>query len=404
MNRSFITAVILTATLFVGLLIEGCDSQNHGNPREEIAEFGRPITGLTDEQLNLFNDGLAEFTRIRTAETGLGPVFNERSCTACHRDPAIGGDINDLSIIQTLFGTEISNSFNELKSVGGDLLQTRGIGEEIEGCPVGEVIPDEATIVATRQIPPLFGDGLIEAIPEEVIMANEDPDDLDGDGISGRAHFSLFYEMITRFGVKADIPDLDTFTGFALVREMGVTNPHDVFVTIFEQLPQGQPIPDGCDLVGGFEASFEELEAIGAFQRFLAPPPRGEITEAVSDGEAVFEEIGCSKCHIDSLSTGANEIEALSNKDVELYSDLLLHDMGPELADGIEKGPAKGYEFRTTPLWGLRTRNFYLHDGRTDSLEEAIKLHGGEAETVIDRFSGLSQEELDSLMAFLNSL
>ena len=404
MNRSFITAVILTATLFAGLLIDGCDSQNDGNSREEIAEFGKPLTGLTSEQLNLFNKGLTEFTRIRTAETGLGPVFNERSCTACHRDPAIGGDINDLSIIQTLFGTEISNSFNELKSVGGDLLQTRGIGEEIEGCPVGEVIPDEATIVATRQIPPLFGDGLIEAIPEEVIMANEDPDDLDGDGISGRAHFSLFYEMITRFGVKADIPDLDTFTGFALVREMGVTNPHDVFVTIFEQLPQGQPIPDGCDLVGGFEASFEELEAIGAFQRFLAPPPRGEITEAVSDGEAVFEEIGCSKCHIDSLTTGTNEVEGLSNKDVELYSDLLLHDMGPELADGIEKGPAKGYEFRTTPLWGLRTRNFYLHDGRTDSLEEAIKLHGGEAETVIDRFSGLSQEELDSLMAFLNSL
>ena len=396
--------MILTAALFAGLLIEGCDSQNDGNPREEIAEFGGPLTGLTSEQLNLFNKGLTEFTRIRTAETGLGPVFNERSCTACHRDPAIGGDINDLSIIQTLFGTEISNSFNELKSVGGDLLQTRGIGEEIEGCPVGEVIPDEATIVATRQVPPLFGDGLIEAIPEEVIMANEDPDDLDGDGISGRAHFSLFYEMITRFGVKADIPDLDTFTGFALVREMGVTNPHDVFVTIFEQLPQGQPIPDGCDLVGGFEASFEELEAIGAFQRFLAPPPRGEITEAVSDGEAVFEEIGCSKCHIDSLTTGTNEVEGLSNKDVELYSDLLLHDMGPELADGIEKGPAKGYEFRTTPLWGLRTRSFYLHDGRTDSLEEAIKLHGGEAETVIDKFLGLSQEELDSLMAFLNSL
>jgi CxxC motif-containing protein (DUF1111 family) len=214
----------------------------------------------------------------------------------------------------------------------------------------------------------------------------------------------LFYGRITRFGVKADIPDLDTFTGFALVREMGVTNPHDVFVTIFEQLPQGQPIADGCDLVGGFEASFEELEAITAFQRFLAPPPRGEITEAVNDGEVIFEEIGCSKCHIDSLATGANEIEALSNKDVELYSDLLLHDMGPELADGIEKGPAKGYEFRTTPLWGLRTRNFFLHDGRTDSLEEAIKLHGGEAETVIDKFLGLSQEGLDSLMAFLNSL
>jgi CxxC motif-containing protein (DUF1111 family) len=403
MNRSFIPVVILTATLFVGLLIEGCDNQNDGKPTA-LAEFGGPLTGLTNEQLNLFNKGLSEFTRIRNAETGLGPVFNERSCAGCHRDPAIGGVLNDLSIIQTLFGTEISNSFNTLNSLGGDLLQTRGIGEEIEGCPVGEVIPGEATIVATRQVPPLFGDGLIDAIPEEVIMANEDPDDLDGDGISGRAHFSLFYQRITRFGVKADIPDLDTFTGFALVREMGVTNPHDVFLTIFEQLPQGQPIPDGCDLVEGFEASFEELEAIAAFQRFLAPPPRGEITEAVIDGEAVFEEIGCSKCHIDRLSTGANEVEALSNKDVELYSDLLLHDMGPELADGIEKEPAKGYEFRTTPLWGLRARNFFLHDGRTDSLEQAVLLHGGEAETVIDRFSSLSQEELDSLMAFLNSL
>jgi CxxC motif-containing protein (DUF1111 family) len=403
MNRSFITAIILTATLFVGFLTEGCDNQNDGNTTE-VAVFGTPLTGLTNEQLSLFDKGLTEFTRIRTAETGLGPVFNERSCAACHRDPAIGGDINDLSIIQTLFGTEISNSFNELKSAGGDLLQTRGIGEEIEGCPVGEVIPEEATIVATRQVPPLFGDGLIEAIPEEVITANEDPDDLDGDGISGRAHLSLFYRRITRFGVKADTPDLDTFTGIALVREMGVTNPHDVVLTISEQLPQGQPITDGCDPVQDLEASSEELEAIAAFQRFLAPPPRGEITEAVNNGEAVFDEIGCSKCHIDSLATGANEIEALSNKDVELYSDLLLHDMGPELADGIEKGPAKGYEFRTTPLWGLRTRNFFLHDGRTDNLEEAIKLHGGEAETVIDKFSSLSQEELESLMAFLNSL
>jgi CxxC motif-containing protein (DUF1111 family) len=404
MNRSLIPSIIVIAILSVGLLTEGCDSQNDGNPTEEVVEFGRPIAGLTDEQQNLFNEGLAEFTRVRTAETGLGPVFNERSCAACHRDPAIGGNNDDLSIIQTLFGTETNNSFDELKSAGGDLLQTRGIGEEIEGCPLGEVIPEEATIVAIRQVPPLFGAGLIEAIPEEVIMANEDPDDLDGDGISGRAHMSLFYRRITRFGVKADIPDLDSFTGTALVREMGVTNPHDVILTISEQLPQGQQITDGCDLVQGLEASSEELEALAAFQRFLGPPPRGEMTEAVIDGEAIFEEIGCSKCHIDRLATGASEIEALSDKSVELYSDLLLHDMGAELADGVEKGPARGYEFRTTPLWGLRARNFYLHDGRTNSLEEAILLHGGEAETVIDRFLSLTQEELDSLMAFLNSL
>jgi len=399
MTRYFIPIICIPAVVVLGLFIATCVNEND----KDNIRFGIPLSGLTDEQLTLFQKGLMEFSRERTPETGLGPIFNEASCANCHRDPAVGGIDNNLEVVETQIGTEIGEAFDPMETLGGPLLQNRGIGEEIEGCPTGEVIPGEATFVSIRQIPPVFGAGLIEAIPDSIILENADPGDADGNGISGRANFSSS-ETLTRFGWKANIPDLDTFSGGALLLEMGITNPFNPDFTMVEQLPQGQQIPEGCDLLGEPESSLEVVEAIAAFQRFLAPPPRGRITDEVNSGEVVFFDTGCADCHITSLRTGEHEIEVLRNKDVELFSDLLLHDMGEELADGIEVGNAKGNEFRTAPLWGLGARTFFLHDGRTNSLTEAIQAHGGESEKVRDRFLSLSQQEVEVLLAFLNSL
>jgi len=393
---NFQVVMVVTA---LALLMANCDNQHD----ENRTGFGSPLSGLTEEELNLFEIGFIEFSRDGTVDTGLGPVFNDISCAQCHIDPEIGGTDNSRTIVETQIGTEAEGVFDPLEDLGGPLIQNRGVGEEIEGCPTGEVIPNQAVFVSTRQIPPVFGAGLIEAIPDEVILENADPDDLDNDGISGRANFSSS-GRITRFGWKANIPDLDTFSGVALLMEMGITNPFDIGVTMVEQLPQGQPIPEGCDLLEEPESEIEVVEAIAAFQRFLAPPPRGSINNDVILGQEVFNDIGCAKCHTPSLQTGVNEVEALRNKDVELFSDLLLHDMGEELADGIESEDAKGNEFRTAPLWGLGVRNFFLHDGRTDSLEEAIEFHGGESKEVRDSFSSLSEQEVEVLLIFLKSL
>lgn len=398
-NRCFVTLMFVTVLTILALLIVSCENKRD----ENRTGFGSPLSGLTEDQLNLFEKGLIEFSRDRTVDTGLGPVFNGISCAQCHIDPEIGGTDNFRTIVETQIGTEAEGVFNPLEDLGGPLIQNRGVGEEIEGCPAGEVIPSQAVFVSTRQIPPIFGAGLIEAIPDSIILENADPDDLDNDGISGRANFSSS-GRITRFGWKANIPDLDTFSGVALLMEMGITNPFDPEVTMVEQLPQGQPIPEGCDLLEEPESEIEVVEAIATFQRFLAPPPRGSITADVILGQDVFNDIGCAKCHTPSLPTGENKIEALQNKDVELFSDLLLHDMGEELADGIESEDAGGNEFRTAPLWGLGVRNFFLHDGRTNSLEEAIKFHGGEAKGVRDNFLNLSQGEVEVLLIFLKSL
>jgi len=394
MRKYFIVTMLLVAPF--AMVMGGCNNETQ-------TQLGDPFFDLTPEELTLFEQGLMEFSRIRTAETGLGPIFNAQSCASCHSDPIVGGVDNVRAIVETQIGREIDGVFDALADLGGGLLQNRGIGELIDGCPTGEFIPVEATFTSTRQTPPVFGDGLIEAIPDGVILALEDPDDIDGDGISGRANITLT-GALGRFGWKANVPDLLTFSSGALLLEIGITNPFDPPSTLTEQLAGGNPIPEGCDLVEEPESGIEVVEAIAAFQRFLAPPPRGEITGGAFRGESVFNEIGCAGCHVPSLPTGDNEFEVLSNKDVKLFSDLLLHDMGEELADGIVQEIATGDEFRTAPLWGLGVRTFFLHDGRTASLVEAIILHGGEAEGARDGFLSLSQNEAADLLAFLNSL
>ena len=188
----------------------------------------------------------------------------------------------------------------------------------------------------------------------------------------------------------------------AYLNEMGITNP----TFSDENLPQGQAILDECDLLVDIieDDSGQAVDELTDFMQFLAPPTRGPITQQVRNGSKVFANIGCAKCHVPTLMTGDSLVEALRFKPVNLYSDLLLHGMGPNLDDGIPMESAKGNEWRTAPLWGLSQRKFFLHDGRADSIEKAIRRHGGEGLKARDRFKGLTRRDREALLAFLRSL
>ena len=246
--------------------------------------------------------------------------------------------------------------------------------------------------------PDVFGFGLLDAVPAEVLLALSDPDDLDGDGISGRPN-RFSDGRIGRFGRKAFVPSLAEFNSGAFLLEQGVTVPGQ----LEENTVAGADLPPGVDPVPEPELGAEEVELAETFVRFLAPPQPGPPSADARFGERIFREIGCAACHVPSLRTGPHSVAALSNREVAAFTDLLLHDMGPELADFCI-GEARPEEFRTEPLMGLRHVTRFLHDGRADSIEEAILLHGGEADSSRAAFAALSARERAALLAFLETL
>jgi CxxC motif-containing protein (DUF1111 family) len=364
-------------------------------------QFGDPLPGLPDDQLVAFQFGREKFAMVETPATGLGPVFNGRSCLECHSNPVPGGSGNSLDTRVVRFARRVEGQpFDPLLNLGGPNLQKFSVAGQLPGCSLPpEVVPAEANLIGLRQPPQLFGLSLIQAIPDWAILANADPTDANGDRIAGRANISN--GVIGRFGWKATVPTILDFVGLALVNELGVTN--HIFPN--EMSPQGQPIPAGCDLARDPEdADASRLAGHLFFISHLGPPPRGPITDAALRGEALFAQIGCALCHTPSMKTGPNAIEALNQKDVPLYSDLLTHYMGGALDDGIIEGAAGGGRWRTAPLWGLRARRFFLHDARTDDLATAIRLHGGEANEVRNRFLNLPATQRADILAFLLSL
>jgi CxxC motif-containing protein (DUF1111 family) len=361
-------------------------------------QFGDPLPGLPDHILAQFQAGKLKFMEVQTPASGLGPVFNGRSCAECHSNPAVGGS-SDIRVIR--FGTRGEGGrFDPLLNLGGPNHQKFSVGGELPGCslPV-EAVPQNAEYTGLRQAPQLFGLGLIQAIPDSTILAGADPDDLNDDGIAGRANIDN--GVIGRFGWKAAGPTLVNFVGLAMVNELGITN--HLFPN--EMSPQGKPIPFGCDIAADPEdADISRIAPLTFFVTHLGPPPRGPITDAVLRGEALFTQIGCALCHTPSMTTGPNALEALNQKDVPLFSNLLVHYMGGSLDDHIVVGAAGGGRWRTTPLWGLRARSFFLHDGRTTSLTESINLHGGESYQIRKRFFELPAAQRADVIAFLRSL
>jgi CxxC motif-containing protein (DUF1111 family) len=390
-------------------------------------EYGDPLPGLTPEQLDLFQTGRDLFQINHDVGSGLGPIFNKESCSGCHNAGVPGNEQTGIGgagdQLVTRFGRFIGKGeYDPMEDYGGSLLQDSGINAICM-----EEVPKEAEIVIFRVTTPMFGAGLLEAITDETILVGDDPFDDDGNGISGRAHhvFDPFTDedRVGRFGWKAQVANLDTFTADASLNEMGITS------TLFpeENDPNGifPPTLAECDTVADPE-DFPDLDGvsnfnrIAAFQRFLAPPPRQPLLSG--EGFALFRQVGCADCHTPVMFTGDSEIAAIANRPAFLFSDLLLHDMGA-LGDEIVQGDAMGTEMRTPPLWGVVVRPLLLHDGRADSDEFGLRIrqavegfespdpelgflagHAGEAAASRDAWNGLTEEQKDKIIEFLGSI
>ena len=461
----------ITLLTISGLAIAGTTAKGPKDPgvRQGITNAGQPLPGLTADELAFFQDGLARFQEVEVVtggtNNGLGPRFNGNQCALCHVQPAIGGsspETNPSLGLATLQGAKNSVPWFLVKN--GPIREVRfkknpdgtvdgGVHaiftitgrSDAQGCEIAQ--PDFGhagnpvtglggnSNLSFRIATPVFGLGLIESIPDSAILSNskEDSDSKRRAGISGHpnahisgvANHSANDGTITRFGWKAQNKSLLIFAGEAYNVEMGITN---------ELFPQERDYTKGCiynatpeDALnftpsGGqigspapYTAVLSDIEAFANFMRMLAPPTPAPDTDSTVRGRDLFSKIGCAYCHTPTLSTakaissgGATvPSAALSNQPVHLYSDLLVHHMGKNLADGIAQGGAGPDEFRTAPLWGVGQRVYFLHDGRTSDLVEAISAHRSfrsEANRVVDRFHRLKTSEQQDIINFLRGL
>jgi CxxC motif-containing protein (DUF1111 family) len=362
--------------------------------------FGDSLAGLPRDVGKLFVAGKEEFEAPEEVDEGLGPVFNDVSCVACHSNPAVGGDS---TITETRFGRMKNGRFDPMTEFGGSLLQVRGVDPTHRCGP--EKIPREATIVAKRKTTPLFGLGLVDNVPDSTLLALAAAQRARTPEIAGEASIvtdaTSGRPRVGRFGWKAQVATLVTFSADAYLNEMGITSP--TFPK--DNLPNGDAGRlDRCDgLRIEPEDAGDGVAAFTDFMTFLAPPPRGPITPQVVAGRIVFDRIGCASCHVPSLVTGPNRVKALDHVRFEPYSDFLLHDMG-RLGDGIEQGRAGQRQMRTAPLWGLRVRDRFLHDGRATTTEGAILAHDGQGRGARADYDDLDAGSKRALKAFLQSL
>jgi CxxC motif-containing protein (DUF1111 family) len=392
--------------LIAAVALMGCDALMTEKPTAGDT-FDAPLEGMTGDLNGLFAQGDENFEKAFTVAEGLGPIYNNVGCEGCH--PGDGRGTPDLGFFRFSRGADLAFE------IGGPQHQDKAIpGIPLEQVPAG-------VDRSFRMPPPVFGVGLIEAIPEETILAHADPEDADGDGVSGRPNWVNPPEFVPehhvgggpgprlgRFSRKAQVSSLLEQVVGAYHGDIGITSD---FMPVENAHPQaGGGIAIG-DQVPDPEISAATVLQTVAYVRLLAPPARGRITEQVQRGQTLFAQIGCAACHVPSMKSGPNPIPQLSQVEVQLYSDLLLHDMGPGLADHRPDGEASGQEWRTAPLWGLRIvpdflngEEYYLHDGRATTLDQAIRLHGGEAEAAGRQYAGLGEGERQDLIAFLKSL
>ena len=376
-----------------------------GPSSEVAARLGDPLSGLGEAERGRFLLGRALFERVATADEGLGPLFNADRCVSCHDEPTAGG--GGLGVPVRKATSFVAGRCDPLTGHGGDNLQARATAPAFAAGIGPEPIPPSATAVKQVVAPPLFGLGLLEAVPEEALAALADPGDDDGDGISGR--LPRRDGRALRFGRKGDAADLRAFVDLALRTELGLTTPEHPF----EENAGGSPIPAAADPAPEPEMDEFGMGLLTDYVRYLAPPapehPADEATrQAVARGRWVFLEIGCAACHVPELRTSSAAAAPLADRPVRAYTDLLLHDLG----GGGLGGPAEdvcGYdaepgEYRTAPLWGLGGRSRYLHDGSASNIAEAVEAHGGEGASVRGAFRALDPDDRAALIRFLSSL
>lgn len=393
--------------VFVGLsviLFCGCENLGPEEPMEFDLLDG-PIDGLSiSEQKRFLAGDIAFNDDVFTVENGLGPLFVGTSCVSCHSGDGKGHPFNQL----IRFGNnDLDLSAMPTIGDGRNQIQNKAIpGFEPETPPHG--VPFSILVA-----PAVTGLGLLDAVPDEEIVALADPMDEDGDGISGRPHYNLTPEFtkirensvpqgdnyIFRFGKKANSYDLLHQTVGAYNQDIGITSLFD-------------PIDPFSGLEVDPEISTKTLNDVVFYLKTLkAPISRNQMDPDVIAGKELFQSVQCAACHTPTLTTGYSPIKSLSFKEFHPYTDLLLHDMGPGLDDGFTEGNVETSEWRTPPLWGIGLsansqggQMFLLHDGRASSIEEAIEMHGGEANNSKARYISLAPEEKSQLIKFINSL
>lgn len=409
MKKIFLYLFSTGIIFLMSLTVESCDIFLT-SPIAEDQTLDGPIDGLTQEQLRIFLEGDAQFGKVFSFNEGLGPIFNNTGCASCHVSDGRSDPSFNLIRFQKNLG---SGQFDPMTEYGGLQLQDK--------CIPGysaEVIPSGANAISHRSGPGVSGLGLLEAVPDQTILNYADPDDLNGDGISGKPQIvdapdylglppgPYQGKYLGKFGRKAGSVNLLQQTVGAYLQDIGIT-------TDFLSEENYNPLIGGyVDPVADPEISSNIVESVTFYLKTLKPPIRRMQNDLkVIAGESKFDEIGCTKCHVPVMTTGMSSIGALSNREFRPYSDMLLHDMGNELADNFIEGEASGTEWRTTPLWGLGIAHnstggipFYLHDGRTSDLIEAIRLHGGESEVIRALFMSLSESDKQNIIAFLMSL
>jgi CxxC motif-containing protein (DUF1111 family) len=364
---------------------------------------GDALPGVTPAEFQEFRLGLDDFLEVETSDEGLGPAFNATSCAVCHSVPAVGGTSAIAEVRAGRRGP--AGEFIPLDPSGESLFHLFSV----PGHACQPVIPPDATIIVRRVPIPVFGAGLVEAIPDEVLLALEDPADRNRDGVSGRAAIVTDPESgerrVGRFGWKAQHATLLAFSADAYRNEMGITNdlfPQEVAVGIAEdRMRVCDPHPEPED-IRDLRTGRRGIDNFASFMTFLAPIARGPIDEAARNGERVFSAIGCRACHTPSLTTGPSANPLFNRVVVPLFSDLLLHDVGT--GDGIQQASGMPEEIRTPALWGLRFRRPLLHDGSAATIEDAIGRHGGEAALAIQGYRRATADERAALLAFLRSL
>ena len=452
--------LVCCLAVHVGVLQADFNASDPGprpDPPNGPRSAGGMLSGLTPAEQALFAAGLEDFQEADNIASGLGPRMNLDSCQGCHLAPAVGGSspaVNPQVAFATAFGAR--NSVPYFVKVNGPVREARfknypdgspdggvhalfvisgrkdGSGDA-SGCTIAQEdfdLQGQRGNVVFRIPTPLFGAGLIEAIPDSVINNNlaATANARAQVGIAGRTNripvtgspnTSGNDGTVTRFGWKAQNKSLLIFAGEAYNVEQGITN--EVFSQERDENPTCQfaTVPNDTTNAGGRSAA-ETLsgpEKFAAFMRFLAPPTPSTTgpgsPTSIANGKTLFQRVGCALCHTPTLVTGNATVAALRRKPVNLYSDLSLHSMGAGLADDVSQGVANGDEFRTAPLWGVGQRLFFLHDGRTNNLVAAIAAHksGGnnryqpsEANNVIDNYFQLSPSQQQDLLNFLRSL
>jgi CxxC motif-containing protein (DUF1111 family) len=370
-------------------------------PEDELLDG--PIAGLSYEESQRFLLGDVAFNdEIFTPEKGLGPVFVATSCGSCHAGDGKGHPFTTL----TRFG-QTDETGNKFLGQGGPQLQNRAIPGHMP-----EQIPAGATF--SKFTPPAnTGLGFLELVSDADILAMVDPNDSDQDGISGVPNYGTLPQYVIpfnnaipkngkyihRFGKKAAAYSLLHQTVNAYNQDIGIVSSFD-------------PVDVYTHLVIDPEISTQTVNNVVFYLQTLKEPvQRNQDDPEIQSGKLIFDRINCSGCHKPTLKTGTSSVKALSNKEFNAYTDLLLHDMGPGLDDGYTEGAAKTFEWRTPPLWGLGLSTnsqggqyHLMHDGRAKSIEEAIQLHGGEAAIAKNKFVQLSAAEKNNLLKFLKSL